>query len=408
ARVKARHDKARTTKKGLIKDAEKLSFSTEWKATHEKLGALRRDWKAAGRLPRDEDERRWAAFSSAVDTFYERRQEHFAAVEREREANLRAKTRLIERAERLSSSSDWKATGEAMKALMGEWKAIGHVPREKQEALWSRFSAARQTFFDRRTAFFDRRDKERAANRRKKEALIQRAQRLSSSSDWKATGDAMKRLMAEWKAVGPAPRDDEEQLWGAFTAARQRFYDRRSAHFDALNRERAANLRTKESLCRDAERLTSASDPYDAVNAYKALQARWKSVGPVPRDEQDALWQRFRAAGDRIFANRSREKERRQAEYERKQSEWRERQYDKLRRKTEQLSRLTDSIDHDRSLIDRWQDAIYNLRPGGRADEIEEALNAKIESVSEKITSKENKVASLEDQIRDLERKLEG
>lgn len=286
-----------------------------------------------------------------------------------------------------------------MKALMAKWKEVGPVPKEHKEAVWNRFSTARQRFYDRRRKYFEQLDRERQANLAAKRQLVARAQALSSSTDWKATGEEMKRLMARWKATGPAPREHEEAVWGAFQKARQAFYDRRSRHFEAKDRELARNLEAKESLCREAERLASASDPYDAVTAYKALQARWKGIGHVPRDSADALWSRFRAAGDTVFANRNRAREE-------KQRAWRSKMAEALSRKVEQRDRLIESIAHDEHLISQWKTKISNLRPGGRADEIQDALESKIDSVRSKIQSKLQRVEDLSDSIRDIRSKL--
>src|SRR5690606_34605331 len=121
------------------------------------------------------------------------------ALAAKREANLRAKQQLAARAESLAGSSDWKTTGVEMKALMAKWKEAGPVPKEHKEAIWNRFSTARQRFYDRRRKHFEQLDHERQVNLAAKRQLVARAQALSSSTDWKATGEEMKRLMARWK-----------------------------------------------------------------------------------------------------------------------------------------------------------------------------------------------------------------
>lgn len=154
-----------------------------------------------------------------------------------------------------------------------------------------------------------------------------------------------------------------------------------------------------EHLCSKAESLAHSSDTRTAVEEIKRLQAEWKSIGPVPRDRADELWETFREACDQVFENARHERER-------KQEEWRTKMQETLDRKREQAGRLRESIVHDQSNIDRWQDTIYNLHDGGRADDIRYSLESKISDVDARISSKQDRVIDLEDVIRDIERKL--
>jgi len=106
------------------------------------------------------------------------------------------------------------------------------------------------------------------------------------------------------------------------------------------------------------------------------------------------------------YEARKAERERKHEEWERKQQEWREKMHDTLRAKREQASRLRESIDHDEGNISRWRDTIYNLRPGGRADEIRYSLESKISDVEDRISSKQQKLREVEDDIDDIETKL--
>jgi phage repressor protein C with HTH and peptisase S24 domain len=291
----------------LIARAESLAGSTDWKSTGEEMKRLMTEWKAKCRpLPRDQADNLWNRFQSARQKFYDRRTAYFDAQEKERQANKRHAESLIARAQALSGSTDWKSTGEEMKRLMTDWKAnCRPLPRESADSLWDRFQSARQKFYDRRTAYFDAQEKERQANKRHAESLIARAQALSGSTDWKSTGEEMKRLMTDWKAnCRPLPRESADSLWDRFQSARQKFYDRRNDHFDAVNRERQDNLREKERLIDRMEGLIYSSDKRSARAEAKDLQSEWKRIGPIPREENDRVWSRFRNAADQVFNSR--------------------------------------------------------------------------------------------------------
>ncbi len=322
--------------------------------------------------------------------------------------NLRKKEELCARAEALVESQEWRVAAEAIKGLQAEWKALGPVPREHADAIWARFRGAADRFFGRRQEHYQDLDRERSENLRKKEELCARAEALSGSTDWRKAADELKALQADWKKIGPVPKEQGDAIWARFRGAADVFFERRKQHFDQLDHERAENLKLKEGLCVEVEQLAEASDWGEAAQGIKALQARWKAIGPVPKDQADAIWARFRGACDRFFARRG----------ERAEEPERERLVVSsapasnasallgagvLVRKREQAARLQESIDHDRANIERWQATLTGLRSGGREDEIRASLETKIADVTAKIETKEQRLAELQSLIRQIE-----
>lgn len=317
----------------------------------------------------------------------------------EQSRNRSRKEQLCGRAESLSHSTEWKVTSEKLKELQQEWKSVGPAGHEHEDTLWKRFRAAQDKFYERRKEHFDRQEKERGQNRAKKESLCSRAESLGSSSDWKNTAEALKSLQAEWKQAGSAGKDYEDALWKRFRHAQDKFYERRAAHFEQRDQEQRENLRRKERICSEAESLAHSSDTKAAIARVKELQEKWKTVGHVPREQADSLWGRFRHACDRVFEHARHERER-------KQEEWHGKMREALERKREQAEKLRGSIEHDEGNVSRWQDTIYNLRPGGRADEIRDDLESRISDVEDRIRSKRRRVEELEESIRDIEARL--
>jgi chromosome segregation ATPase len=241
-------------------------------------------------------------------------------------------------------------------------------------------------------------DRKRRQKFNAKEALIAEAERWSYSTDWKSASAELRLLQTRWKAVGSAGVE-EERLWQHFRSACDRFFQRRSAHFEELNHERARNASLKEELISIAESLRHSDDLKSAAGRVKNLQQQWKGIGPASKDLEPRLWDRFRHACDQGFEASHRE-------WERKNREWRDRMHDVLRAKREQVSRLRGSIEHDQENISRWRHTIHNLRPGGRADEIENSLEGKIVDVEDRIASKEEKLREIENAIDEIEEKL--
>src|SRR6266700_1893911 len=197
-----------------------------------------------------------------------------AAREQARANAIAAKEKLAAEAEQIAESgTSWKASGDRLRTIVDEWKQIKGIDRKTDDALWKRFAAARDAFGKRRGQHFAQLDAERGAARAAKDKLIERAEELAQSSDWKETAAAMRDLMAEWKAAGRAGRDTEQ----------------------------TENRRKKEAVVAETEAL-DVSDPKAAQAALRSLQSRYDEIGHVPREAMRPLDDRMRAAEQRVRA----------------------------------------------------------------------------------------------------------
>ncbi len=275
------------------------------------LKELQAEWKTVGPAPKEKSEALWQRFKATTDQVYEKTR---VASDEERAQNLKKKEDLVARAESLAQSlatiTDWKAAAETVKTLQADWKATGPAAaamREQVDALWQRFKTACDAFFEQRKVNYAEAQEDRAENQRKKEELCIRVERLRGSTDWKATSELIKGYQADWKALGPAPKEHNEALWQRFRGACDGFFEKRKAAFDKLDEERLGNQKKKEALCEKAEELAKRDEvePADAEAECKQLQQEWRHIGPAPKDQAEVLWQRFRAACDQVF-NRGR------------------------------------------------------------------------------------------------------
>ncbi len=378
-----------------------------------RVDALEREMETEGRraryLGRVQSMQEWVPTADALgdlDAVLERLKGLEALASEEAVRNLERKQALAARAEELSEASSWKATGDALKALQEEWKGLGPVPKEHSDEIWKRFRAAQNRFFERRKEHFGRISQVQQENLRKKEELCVRAEEMAESSDWKATAEALKALQEEWKAVGPAPRDQADPIWKRFRKALNRFFDRRKEHFAKVSGEQKENLRRKEDLCVRAEAVADSGEWKATAEVLKGLQEEWKTVGPAPKDKAESIWARFRAANDRFFKRRAEHFEERDKDRGRRQSEWKERLQETRERKTEQVERLKESIARDQGNVERWQGQVSALRPGPREAEFRAELEVKITDVGKRIGSKETRLQELQEEIKQLEAKL--
>lgn len=211
------------------------------------------------------------------------------------------KTALVEEAEKLAAeSTGWKTAGDRLKEILEEWKTIRGVDKKTDGELWKRFSAARDAFTRRRGAHFATLDAQRKQAQGLKEELVAEAESLADSTDWTATANRLKELMARWKAAPRASKEAEQKLWERFRAAQDAFFTRRSEVFSARDAELRGNLERKQALLAEAEALDVDADPRAAQAKLREIQGQWHEAGRVPREAVAGLDRRLRAVEDRV------------------------------------------------------------------------------------------------------------
>jgi hypothetical protein len=140
----------------------------------------------------------------------------------------------------------------------------------------------------------------------RKQALAEEAEQIAAeSTQWKVAGDRLRAILDEWKTIRGVDRKTDEQLWRRFSKARDTFNRRRGSHFADLDRQRATAKARKQELVEEAEVLSDSDDWGPTAARYRQLMTDWKAAGRAPKDSDDALWQRFRAAQDKFFSRRS-------------------------------------------------------------------------------------------------------
>jgi hypothetical protein len=222
-----------------------------------------------------------------------RRDEHRAA------QTARKETLAAEAEEIANSSTQWKAAGDRLREILDEWRTITGLDRKTDDALWKRYSAARETFNRRRGSHFAELDRERVGVKQAKETLCERAEALSGSTDWGPTSATFRDLLTEWKAAGRASKDLDDALWRRFKAAQDTFFSARNAANAERDAEFGANATAKEALLVQAEAI-DISDPDAARSALRTIGDKWDAIGKVPRERSAELERRMRAVEKRV------------------------------------------------------------------------------------------------------------
>lgn len=211
----------------LAEKAEALANSEKWKETTEAFKQLMEDWKGIGHTIPEKNEELWKRFINAKNAFFDRKKAHTDIIHHELEANLQAKTLLVEKAEALKDSTDWAGTTQALADILEEWKNSGRAVAEKADALWNRMKAAREQFFNAKQEHFTTIKANLQENYLKKQQILNRANELKNDNRWHDATIEMNELMDEWKKIGPVPREHSNKIWEEFLAARKHFFNRK-------------------------------------------------------------------------------------------------------------------------------------------------------------------------------------
>jgi hypothetical protein len=275
-----------------------------------------------------------------------KREEHRA------EQTARKEALAAEAEDLATTSTQWKAAGDRLREILDEWRTISGVDRKTDDALWKRYSAAREGFNRRRGAHFAELDRERAGARQAKEALCERAEELAGSTDWGPTSAAFRDLLTEWKAAGRASKDVDDALWQRFKAAQDTFFAARNAISAERDAEFRANADAKEALLAEAGRLDT-SDLDAARSALRTIGDKWDKIGKVPRERGADLERRLRAIEKKV---RDAPSHRIDPEAQARADQFRERaeQYERQAEKAAAAGRSKDAEDA-RASAEQWR-----------------------------------------------------
>ncbi|MFD9485846.1 DUF349 domain-containing protein [Streptomyces sp. NPDC059991] len=292
-----------------------------------------------------------------VETVDSRREERKVQKAKQTDEAKHAKEALVTEAEELAQSEQWRSAGERLRALVDTWKGLPRLDRKSDDELWHRFSHARSAFSKRRKAHFASLDAQREEARKAKEKLVVEAESLSSSTDWATTAARYRELMTDWKAAGRAQREAEDELWNRFRGAQDVFFAARSEVFAERDAEQTENLKLKEDLAVEAEKLVPVTDLKAARATFRGLNERWEAIGHVPRDARPKVEGRMHAVE--------------RALQEAEESEWRRSNPEARARAAGLTGQLQAAVDKLRGQIDAARTAGNNARADKLAKELE-------------------------------------
>ncbi len=293
------------TKMRLIQQAEALAENPDVLQAFNQLQTLHQEWKETGPVAKEIREDVWAKFKEASTVINKKHQAYFDAIKAREEENLTKKTALCEQLEAfdtegLKTFADWDGITQKIKDLQAEWKTIGFAPQKMNNAIFERFRQGCDTFFEKKNAFFKGIKEELNTNLAKKKELVEKAEALMESTDWRSTGDVLINLQKQWKEIGTVPRKYSEDLWKRFTTACDHFFEARQAATADVRSEEKANKEQKLGIIEQLKQLAE-TEGENVIQQVKELQQKWSEVGHVPFRDKETLYKEYRGLCDKIY-----------------------------------------------------------------------------------------------------------
>ncbi len=363
-------------KEELVKEAQNVEDTSDYRSLQREINDLKRRWRQIKYWESGYEDELRDRFEAAIDVLYDKCRVFT-------DKNKEVKEAIVEKAQALSESENWKEATEKFSELMDQWKASGSAGRDTDDALWEKFNGARQKFYDRKHEHWEQLNERFANAKTVKEDLIVKAQAIQDSEEWQKASTQFKDLMTEWKKVGSAGREFEDQLWEKFNTARQAFYQRRNAYYEVLHQQQDQRYAQKQELVQRAQAILDSNDfSRENTQTMKDFSTEWKQIGSCGKEKEDEVWASFRAVMDKYFEGLK-------AFNDQKHQAW--------------LDRMAEVRSRKEELIESQQRQIRNLE--NQMDGL--VSEAYVEDLKDQIADKEEFIQQLEEEIADINAKIE-
>lgn len=395
-------EKNLTAKIELCIQADKLLQEDNVRHGFNQLAIVQEEWRNIGPVTREASEELWKRFKETCDKVVARYKDKMAEQQAMRDENLKQKVLLCEKLEELNAlwpatPKEWKQRSEEVDALMEEWKKIGQVPKEDNDATWERFKNGRKEFFQAKKNYFGKLDADRDSNLKAKVELCVAAEKLSERSDWGKTTEELLLLQEKWKKIGPVPEKESEPVWKRFREAFDNFFDRKNAALKVRKQEEKENLRIKQEIVAEMETLDAQGESDEVYKQLRELQTRWMQTGFVPASAKEALQKRYQEVADRLFGKFRQNREQMKESMLREHLETMMSGPDAANRLRSEERRLRDRINglrNDASTIENNM-AFFASSKGANADQIRKQFLEKKSALEQQIQRMEKELKML-------------
>lgn len=370
-------------KMSIIEELKELLESPEdANKNYVEFKKLQQQWNETRLVPPTKINELWKNYQVCVEKFYDLLKLNSEFREYDFKKNLEIKQHLCQAAEKLAEESDVISAFHQLQKLHQEFRETGPVAKELRDEIWSRFKAASTVVNRRHQQHFEALKEQEQQNLDQKTVICEIIEaidydELTSFAAWDDRTQEVLALQAKWKTIGFAPQKMNVKIFERFRSACDDFFARKTAFFKTLKNGLNENLEKKRQLCERAEALKDSTDWKATTDELVKLQKEWKTIGPVPKKQSDAIWQRFITACDYFFAQKNKAtSSQRSVEHE---------NLDKKRQVIKQLEALCDEAETDetvqqvRELMKQWN-AIGHV-PFKEKDKLHKAYRSQVDKL---------------------------
>ena len=292
-------------KTALCETAERLAEEEDVISAFHQLQELHSQYREIGPVAKELRDEIWNRFKQASTVVNRRHAAHFEAIRSQEEINLTKKEELCEKVEAIAnaaakSSAEWEEKTKEVIAIQAEWKTIGFAPQKMNVKIFERFRSACDAFFNAKNLYFKELKEKFSENIAKKQALVEQAQALADSTDWKTTSDKLIQLQKDWKTIGMVPKKLGDELWNNFLNACNKFFEARNAAGAGQRNEEHENLEKKKGIIEQLKALIE-SEEEGIQQKMQALTSEYNGIGHVPFREKDSLFREYHDTLDTLY-----------------------------------------------------------------------------------------------------------
>lgn len=400
-------------KMAICEAAEKLTEETDAVSAFHQLQNFHNQWREIGPVARELRDEIWNRFKAASTTINKNYQTHFESLKGKEDENLEKKNTIIEKLKTidydvLTTMKAWDEKSREVINLQAEWKSIGFVPRKVNAQVFEEFRSLCDTFFDKKSKYFKEVKDDMEQNLEKKRALVERANALKDSEDWKKTTEAMIAIQKEWKKTGPVSRRYSDVIWKEFVSACDYFFEQKKKNFSSAKDEEINNMSAKKELTEQIKNIDISLNAQDALAKLRELTDKWHSIGFVPFRDKDKVYKEFHDAVD--------------AQYDRLKVDRTERRFESFKSNLEDISKS----DNGRRMLIRERDKLIHTHTKLKSDlqtyennmnfltvsskganNLLKDVNHKIEDLKNEMDLIAKKIESIEDSIEEIDKSKE-
>ena len=393
--------KNKEAKEKLIHEAEELDKLDSIREAMARLQDLHKRWKFTGPVQRELREPYWQRFNEATHRIHEKRDAHREEMKKRDEERIAGKAEIVLKMESFDTSGlrkhpEWQEATAQMDALFDAFKKLGRVNHPENDPLWKSAKQAYRLFIHKKNEHYKEIKKEQKANLDRKRALVEKAESLKDSENWRDTTNEFKKLQAEWKEIGFTSRKEGEQVWKAFRSACDHFFNRMKEDRKAFKNQQKEKVSAKQEVIDELEKLVEDEKKL-SKNQLLELAKKFRKIGRLPRDFQkveDRFEEVLQSGFDKLKIDKQ---EAAQAQFEQKLDALSEQGDDQGMKREEQ---------HIRKQLENEEKEVQQLENNIQFFRHSKGTNPMIQQVERKIQHHRERMDELKTRLRQLKKAI--